>query len=241
MFRRIAWVLSLLGVLLLLIIACDIGWIRLGASSCNFVTNSNGNRISWKNNLPIKFRLHTSVPEEVIPSIQKAVDIWNKISSQKVISIVSTGYMKSPSTRDQIPAIYWMDEWDSKKQSEQGRTTIRWVQDQLVDADIKVNDHNFDFFLEGEPVDRNKVDLIGLMVHEFGHALGFSHISEAKSVMYYQLGRGYDRRNANGGYIFHMSDVKSYQCEYGEGIVLTSFLKLINPEAEETKSSASNL
>ena len=240
MARKITWILSSLTGIILIVVACDFGWIQLGASSCNFVTNANGNRISWKTNLPMKFRLHTSVPEEIIPSLQKAADVWNEISSKTMISIVSTGYRKSASTRDQIPAIYWMTEWDSKKASEQGRTTIRWVQNQLVDADIKINAHNFDFFLEGEPVDRAKVDLVGLMIHEFGHALGFSHISNERSVMYYQLRRGYERRSANSGHVFHSSDVKSYQCEYGKDIVLTSFLDTVT-SGNTTTSSASNL
>lgn len=222
--------------------ACDIGWVELGTSSCNFVTNSSGDRISWKSALPIKFRLHESVPEEAYESIYKAVDMWNQISTKKVLTIVSTNFKQPASTRDQIPAIYWMKEWDPKKPREQARTTVRWVQNQLVDADIKINNKNFEFFLEGEPPSRTKVDLVGVMVHELGHALGFAHNEELESVMYYQLSQGYERRNANSGLVFHKSDVSSYQCEYGNDIVLSSFAEALGIFPNEgTTSGASSL
>lgn len=220
--------------------ACDIGWVELGTSSCNFVTNSNGDRISWKTSLPLKMRIHESVPANTYASIYKAIDIWNQISSKTVISIVSTNYKPSATTKDQIPAIYWMSTWDPNKPLEQARTTVRWVQNQLVDADIKINNKNFSFFLDGEPPDYTKVDLVGVMVHELGHALGFAHNDVIDSVMYYQLRKGYERRKANNGLVFDTSDISSYQCEYGDDIVLSSFANAISAGDSGVLSGASS-
>ncbi len=240
MTKRLTKALSGFLFLAVMFTACDIGWIELGTSSCNFVTNSDGDRISWKSSLPIKFRLHESVPLEAYPSIYKAVDIWNQVSTKTVLSIVSTNYKPSASTRDQIPAIYWMREWEASKNLEQARTTVRWVQTQLVDSDIKINAKNFQFFFENEDPSYSKVDLVGVMVHEFGHALGFAHNEAVESVMYYQLRKGYERRNANNGLVFHTTDVSSYQCEYGDDIVLTSFAELIGSGQTGTTSGASS-
>lgn len=233
---------ALSGILFLAVMftACDIGWVELGTSSCNFVTNSDGDRISWKTSLPIKFRLHESVPLEAYSSIYKAVEIWNQVSTKTVLSIVSTNYKPSASTRDQIPAVYWMREWEPSKSLEQARTTVRWVQTQLVDSDIKINAKNFEFFYENEDPNYRKVDLVGVMVHEFGHALGFAHNEAVESVMYYQLRKGYERRNANNGLVFHSTDVSSYQCEYGDDIVLTSFAELMSSGQTGTASGASS-
>lgn len=240
MTKRITKVLSGLFVLAITFTACDIGWVELGSSSCNFVTNSNGDRISWKTSLPVRFRLHESVPLEAYSSIYKAVDIWNQVSTKTVITIVSSNFKPSATTRDQIPAIYWMQSWESSKSLEQARTTVRWVQTQLVDADIKINAKDFQFFYDEEKPSYFKVDLVGVMVHEFGHALGFAHNDAVESVMYYQLRKGYERRNANKGLVFSASDVSSYQCEYGNDIVLTSFANAFQTGPGGTISGASS-
>lgn len=240
MTKTLTKLLSYLAFAAITFTACDISWVELGASSCNFVTNANGDRISWKASLPIRFRLHESVPPEAYASIYKAVDIWNAVSTKSVITIVSTNYKPEATTRDQIPAIYWMKEWDPKKPLEQARTTVRWVQNQLVDADIKINNQNFEFFLEGETPTFSKVDLVGVMVHELGHALGFAHNEETESVMYFQLRKGYERRNGNKGLVFHKSDVSSYQCEYGSDIVLASFAESLGLGTRESEAGANS-
>lgn len=223
-----------------LILACNIQVGGFGSASCNFVTNSSNQRVSWKTHLPIKYRIHESVPPEAFSSILEAADMWNRISIKPVIEIVSTGYTGKASTRDQIPAIYWYTDWEAEKSLEQARTTVRWIQNQLVDADIKVNAKNFSFFYGDQPKQTGKVDFVGLMVHEFGHALGFAHNSISESVMFYQLPRGYERRKANNGLVFHLSDVSAYQCEYGDDMVLAFYVDAIKSGDSGTISGASN-
>ncbi|MCO5113303.1 MAG: matrixin family metalloprotease [Bdellovibrionaceae bacterium] len=223
-----------------LLLACSMETESLGSASCNFVTNSSKQRVSWKHTLPIKFRLHESVPPEAMASIYEAADLWNRMSVKPVIEVVSVGHKGAPSTRDQIPVIYWMHEWEDDRFLEQARTTVRWLQDQLVDADIKVNAKNFSFFYHNQERQLGAVDFVGLMVHEFGHALGFAHNSVQESVMFYQLRRGQERRKANNGLVFHETDIASYQCEYGEDMVLSFYVDAIKTGDSGIVSGASN-
>lgn len=224
----------------MLLWACNTETENLGSTTCNFVMNSANQRVSWKHSLPIKFRVHESVPPEAFRSIQEAADLWNRMSVQPVIEIVSVGHQGRPTSRDQIPVIYWMEDWEADRPLEQARTTVRWVQDQLVDSDIKVNAKNFEFFFHQEEVHSGKVDFVGLMVHEFGHALGFAHNSIEESVMFYQLRRGKERRKANNGLVFHAADISSYQCEYGDDMVLSFYVDAIKAGDSGVISGASN-
>lgn len=184
--------------------------------SCSFVQNKSLQRVSWKSDLPLKFRVHKDVPEEAYGSILKAAAQWNLISTKNVVQIIRWDAQGTPAQgySDGAPTIYWLDTWEEDRSTEQARTTVIWSGDKIKDADIRINDKNFNFSYNGEEFDYLKVDFISLMVHEMGHALGFAHAQERESVMYPLLRKGYDRRA-----ITHLGDLQSYSCEYGEGIV----------------------
>lgn len=180
---------------------------------CNFVQNSDKQRVSWKSNLPIRFRVHKDVPREAIPSILEAAKSWNSISSKNVIEFDDLAAEGSPSSSyaDGKPMIFWKQDWEENKASEQARSIIVWRGSTIKDADIWLNVKNFRFTYLDEAFHPFKVDLVSLVVHEMGHTLGLEHNSDAESVMYARLKRGYDRREVD-----HLADLESLGCEYGE-------------------------
>ncbi len=176
--------------------------------SCDFVQNASGLRVSWKGRLPIRFSVHESVPEVAYKAIEEAAAEYNRKLGKLVIQIDvwGAGGPKTPE-RDGVNIIYWMESWETGQQSEQARTTIFWSGKQIYDADIRLNSANFDFHTSVSTPVRG-VDLISLLVHEFGHALGLGHVNHEESIMVTSLPSGVSRREVS------MKDLTSLACEY---------------------------
>ena len=200
-------------------------------NSCNFVQNHEEQRVSWKSNLPIKFRVHKDFPREAIPSILEAAKSWNSVSTINLIEFVDFEAEGTPASSyaDGTPMIFWKLDWEENKTSEQARSIIAWKGATIRDADIWINAKNFTFTYLDQPFHPFKVDLVSLFVHEMGHTLGLEHNSNEESVMYARLRRGYDRRE-----IDHLGDLESFGCEYGEEVVnQDSVMALINKQADD--------
>lgn len=209
---------ALVGLLLLAMLsACS----PKPQNDCGFVQNIYGQRISWKSENPIRLYIDSSVPRELRPAIYRAASTWEQRIGRKVfdISEESTG-LNHLASRDGKNAIYFLSEWESNKTSEQGRTSVYWVGDQIQEADIRINAFDFSYY------DQNPQQLVGsyalkklghaatdgysfeaLMLHEMGHFLGLKH-REGDSVMATHLA-AYDNRVRLAA-----SDINDVTCEY---------------------------
>ncbi len=175
--------------------------------SCGFVQNVYGERVSWKENLPIKMWLHSSVPAELEPSIRLAAETWNRSLGKTAILIESQRVEGSSSpSRDTENVIYFLNQWERDKSSEQGRTSLYWVGDQIQEADIRINDYNYNFY--GEVSVLGFVSMESLALHELGHVLGLKHKDASPSVMATYLRTNQDRNQ------LQQSDWESLDCEY---------------------------
>ena len=188
---------------------------------CNFVQNSEKQRVSWASaNLPVKIYVHDSVPEQYHADIELAAKHWNDKSSVPLLQIVSfnAGGSAVPK-RDGFNVVTWLDTWDSDRSSEQARTTINWSKSKIYEADIKVNNQDFNYATQDEELEGAVVDFTSLMVHEFGHVLGLTHNHDDDSVMKPKLGfsqrRGYTI-DENNNIVTEIKpvDVNSLTCEY---------------------------
>lgn len=174
---------------------------------CHFVVNQKGQRVSWGGQT-IRMFVHDSVPAIYRDAIREAADVWNDKLGERVleVSIGATGPVAP--TRDGYSTINYLDTWEENKSNEQARTTVYWTGSQVYEADIRINNKNFDFYVGDEEPDFSKVHMKSLMVHEFGHVLGLGHIEEKSSVMYPTLLNGLVRTDLS------FVDLSSVRCEY---------------------------
>ena len=206
--NRVIFGLIFIGSIILFVQAC--GRKVQPEQGCNFVQNSALQRVSWGDRTPVKFYVHTSVPPKFYSAIESAVDQWNLRLGREILRIESFNMTGPPvPSRDGYNVIYFLDTWDLDKFTEQGRTTIYWTGDSIYEADIRINDKDFDFFVGDISVAQfQQVDFESLILHELGHSLGLAHNQGAESVMNASLKSASERRDPG------KVDVDSLRCEY---------------------------
>ena len=191
------------------------------SEDCGFVQNVYGQRISWKQNLPIQLVISSTVYADLKPAIYRAAATWERQVGRKVFELIEESSGSVKPSRDKKNAIYFLSEWESDRKSEQGRTSVYWAGDEIQEADIRINVADFTFY-DQDPkqlvrVQNNnlnmKSDNMGynfeaLILHELGHFLGLKHREDGGTVMATYLSANTDRVNVA------QVDVESVQCEY---------------------------
>ncbi|MEZ0393176.1 MAG: matrixin family metalloprotease [Pseudobdellovibrionaceae bacterium] len=169
--------------------------------------NAYGERISWKDSSPVPLYVHTSFPPQMLPALQAAIDHWQSVIGRPVFRIAQTGYQSSGPRQDGVNVIYWMQNWEAEKATEQARTSVYWVGDQIREADVRLNNKNFNFYL-GQSGSSKDVHMESLLVHELGHVLGLKHKDDSQSVMGTYLSGGTIRTAISP------ADRDNIKCEY---------------------------
>jgi len=175
---------------------------------CGFVQNVYGERISWKADVPVVMQLHKNFPEEFVGAAIAAAESWNKNVGRKVIEISGERYTgPDQAQKDNLNVIYFYPTWESDRPTEQARTSVYWVGDLIKEADIRINDKNFDFYWNqaGKSAD---INIEALLIHEMGHVLGLKHKDSGNSVMATYLASNTNRVE------LAETDRSSLKCEY---------------------------
>ena len=175
---------------------------------CGYVHNVYGERVSWKQAAPVRLYLHTSIPAQYEPSIRAAAESWNRAHGRDLIVIDSNRVGGSGPARDGRNVIYMMSTWEADRASEQARTSLFWVGDQIQEADIRINAQNYTFYVTQSSTTTQAVSIEALVLHELGHVIGLRHNDASPSVMATYLKANQDRTKLQA------ADLSSLQCEY---------------------------
>jgi hypothetical protein len=175
--------------------------------SCNFVQNSESQRISWGPQVPVVLLIDNSVPHQYFDAIQAAAKQWNAKVGREVIKIGGWVKTNGVPSQDNQNIIYFLNTWEADRSNEQARTTVYWAGDRIYEADIRINAHDFTFF-SGDTAVVSEVDFQSLVLHEMGHVLGLAHSLTPQSVMLKSLASATKRRELSA------SDQDSIRCEY---------------------------
>jgi predicted Zn-dependent protease len=196
--KQIIWALLALSLL-----SCA----KESEKDCGFVQNSSGERISWKNELPVRMRIHESVPVEYRDAVYSAASKWNNLIGYELIRIDGVTSGSNQSQKDGANIIYMNSSWESDKASEQARTAVYWVGNKIVETDIRLNGQNFSYYWANSSV-KQGVNIEALVLHEMGHVLGLKHKENSKTVMQTYLANNTDRTQVGS------EDLESLKCEY---------------------------
>lgn len=186
----------------------------------------------WARNLPVKFKSSSEIPEPVVKELRSAMAIWESAVGKTLFVYDGIEDRKGSAFKelyeplnDTINSHYFDFNWaKATGKSPTVLATTIWENDPkdqatIVKADIRYNAEYYIFgdalkeYSEGK---RTIVDMQSLALHEVGHLLGLTHITEKDdrySVMNPSLfiGEGMMTRRLSEG------DIERIRSVYGVG------------------------
>lgn len=167
------------------------------------ITNSSGQfRIYFPSRIPFTYQLNTSTLPEFVTTIEASAQQWNNVEASYFVFQRGANTSASSVGKDDINLVYFNMTGSGFEPNVIARSST-WTTSaggyQALESDLEWNGRDFTPGLNGEI---NKIDLLSVMTHEFGHHTGIDHTGlpsgassgcgpqNNRAVMWYAVSRG---------------------------------------------------
>ncbi|MBU2446169.1 MAG: T9SS type A sorting domain-containing protein [Bacteroidetes bacterium] len=209
----------------------------LGVVGFCLITNSSGQfRIYFPSRIPFTYQLNTSTLPEFIPTIEASAEQWNNVEASYFIFQRGENTSVSSVANDGINLVYFdmagSNFSDPNVIAFSSTFTTTAGGYQAIGSDLVWNGRDFTPGLKGE---LNKIDLLSVMTHEFGHHTGIDHTGlpsgassgcgpqNNRAVMWYAVSRGDTSRR-----YLHPEDIMAIASLYPSWILQGNFTQSSN-------------
>src|SRR5437868_11997167 len=93
---------------------------------CGFVQNSYGQRVSWKQSLPVKIYIDPSFPSEYDTTLKSAAQRWEAVLG-RTLFVFERATQTSTPARDNRNVLYWVNPWTETDKSLQATSSLSWT------------------------------------------------------------------------------------------------------------------
>ncbi len=119
-----------------------------------------------------------------------ATGAWSRVTRVTLsFDYLGTTGVSTADYTDDKNVIYFEDEWPAEWDPSFLALTFTWSVEggEIIAFDMAINEDDFDWGTGGAQADN---DLMNMLTHEIGHAVGLSHSRVTDATMYYQASRG---------------------------------------------------
>lgn len=178
-------------------------------NSCGYVTSRDGERVSWKRQIPIVMYLEESFPKEYEVAIENSMKSWNSVSDKQLFYLSPQKVNAAEAREKGLNTIFYHPDGGTVEPGKHAETYISFVGDQMIKSDIHFSGVGFDYYMSRGPANR-RYNIEAVALHELGHVLGRKHPDETSTntVMSPKLLENDDRITLS------KQDLVDLKCEY---------------------------